>query len=517
MVDQAVLRQRLGQQRSAARTVAVTLPVPVGGLNARDSLENMPPQDAIVLDNWFPEAGHVAIRPGYVEHGTGVGTGDVESLMTWRGATGSKLLAAGGTGVYNVSTAGAGTLVSGANVYTSNRWQTVNFKGRLFGFNGADAPWDYDGTTWTATAWTGVTKANLVQATVFKTRIMAVEINKASFWYSGAAAVTGAMTEFDLSTIARDGGTLQAIGTWTIDAGDGLDDLLVLVMSTGEIITYQGTDPGDLATFVKVGAYQGAPPIGRRCLTRFGGDLIVLTEAGYLPVSLIAQGWTLDKIIRETMWGKIAPAVKSLAVSYRGLWGWQASELLPTGKLYFNFPVLAVQSLFNIHALTTETGAWGRGTSMNARCWGVYANETYFGGGSGVVYRHTGTADAGAGIVAESKGAFVFVGDRNVRKRFTAMRPYLVNEGKMDLVRIGADIDFQTKSGGLTEAAFSASEGTPWGSPWGSPWGRVLKQARQRLTIGGSGRAIAPRLEITSASATQWHSLEIIAEMGGIL
>ena len=513
MVNAAVLRQRQGMQRAATRTVAVSLPAPVGGWNARDSLEAMPPQDAIVLDNWFPEAGHVAIRPGYVSHGTGIGTGDVETLTAWRGASGTKLLAAGGTGVYNASTAGAGTLVSGANIYTSNRWQTVNFKGRLFGFNGADAPWDYDGTTWTATAWTGVTKANLIQADVFKTRIMAVEANKASFWYGGTNAVTGAMTEFDLSTIARYGGSLQAIGTWTLDAGDGIDDKLVLVMSTGEIIIYRGIDPG--TDFVKEGSYQGAPPIGRRCLTRFGGDLIVLTEAGYLPVSLIAQGWTIDKIIRETMWGKIAPAVKGLAASYRGNWGWQASELLPTGKLYFNVPLPLGR--FDVHALTTETGAWGRGLGLNARCWGVYANETYFGGGGGAVYKHSSNSDAAVGIVAESKGAFVFVGDRNIRKRFTALRPYLVSEASLVNTRIGADVDFQSKGGGLTPAEFTASEGTPWGSPWGSPWGLKLKQARQRLTIGASGRAIAPRLEVTSSSSTQWHSLEVIAEMGGIL
>lgn len=61
----------------------------------------------------------------------------------------------------------------------------------------------------------------------------------------------------------------------------------------------------------------------------------MLTERGYFPVSLIAQGWTLDKIIRETAWGKIAPAIKDDAAAYRSNWGWQASELLPNGKIYY--------------------------------------------------------------------------------------------------------------------------------------------------------------------------------------
>lgn len=66
-----VMRQRLGLQRGAARTILHTQPAPTGGWNTRDSLQSMPPQDAVKLENWFPEADRVAVRDGYTSHGTG--------------------------------------------------------------------------------------------------------------------------------------------------------------------------------------------------------------------------------------------------------------------------------------------------------------------------------------------------------------------------------------------------------------------------------------------------------------
>ena len=47
------------------RSVNYTLPAPVGGLNARDSLDTMSPTDAIVLDNYIPGDTNLFLRRGY--------------------------------------------------------------------------------------------------------------------------------------------------------------------------------------------------------------------------------------------------------------------------------------------------------------------------------------------------------------------------------------------------------------------------------------------------------------------
>ena len=69
------VRRRLIQRTT--NNVA-SLPAPVGGWNARDSLANMAPPDAVTLDNLFPGVSSVSLRGGYSKHATGM-TGQVEA------------------------------------------------------------------------------------------------------------------------------------------------------------------------------------------------------------------------------------------------------------------------------------------------------------------------------------------------------------------------------------------------------------------------------------------------------
>jgi hypothetical protein len=52
------------------RKTAQDLPVetPIGGWNTRDAIDNVPPSDALVMDNWLPDLGSVKVRKGYIEH-----------------------------------------------------------------------------------------------------------------------------------------------------------------------------------------------------------------------------------------------------------------------------------------------------------------------------------------------------------------------------------------------------------------------------------------------------------------
>ena len=49
---------------------STSVPAPVGGWNARDSLANMEPTDAIVLDNLIPSTDRVDGRKGSSEYAT---------------------------------------------------------------------------------------------------------------------------------------------------------------------------------------------------------------------------------------------------------------------------------------------------------------------------------------------------------------------------------------------------------------------------------------------------------------
>lgn len=127
-----------------------SIPAPIGGLNARDSIAEMAPTDAVIMDNYFPKTTTVALRPGYIANTTGFGAA-VESLMTYRSATANKMFAASGTAFYDASAAGAvgAAVVSGL---TNARWQSANFgtvAGQfLYCVNGVDKARLYDGTKW---------------------------------------------------------------------------------------------------------------------------------------------------------------------------------------------------------------------------------------------------------------------------------------------------------------------------------------------------------------------------------
>ena len=62
----------------AATTASI--PAPLGGWNARDSLAEMSPMDAVQLTNFFPTPSDVTLRKGYTKYSTGI-SGQVNTLM----------------------------------------------------------------------------------------------------------------------------------------------------------------------------------------------------------------------------------------------------------------------------------------------------------------------------------------------------------------------------------------------------------------------------------------------------
>jgi hypothetical protein len=212
-------------QRSAANVAS--LPSPVGGWNARDSLANMAPTDAVQLDNYFPGVSNVVLRGGYVKHATGF-PDDVETLITYSGGTADELWAISDGKIYNATSAGAigAPAVSGLS---NSKWEYTNVTtaggNYLYAANGTNTPYLYNGSSWTSItgssspAITGVTTTTLNSPTLFKNRVWFIEKNTLKAWYLPTSSVGGAAQVLDLSSIARLGGVLVSMASWTIDAG----------------------------------------------------------------------------------------------------------------------------------------------------------------------------------------------------------------------------------------------------------------------------------------------------------
>ena len=90
-----------------------SLASPIGGWNARDSLAEMNPLDAVQLINFFPTPSDVTLRKGFTKTSTGI-TGNVQTLMNYANQDGTNTLFAVANGViYNASTSTATSVFTG--------------------------------------------------------------------------------------------------------------------------------------------------------------------------------------------------------------------------------------------------------------------------------------------------------------------------------------------------------------------------------------------------------------------
>lgn len=501
------------------QAVVAPLPPPIGGWDTRSSLANMPIESAIQLKNWWPETDKVTVRNGSSEHSIGM-SGNIESLIQYNPLTGTgELFAANGGALYDVSSAGSvGPSVSSG--HTNNRWQyaqLANTSGTyLKAVNGTDTPLEYDGTTWgTGSAITGPTAANLIWINVHQRRLWFGEEDSLSAWYLPVNTIGGAATEFTLGGVATRGGYIMAMGTWSRDAGSGMDDFAVFVTSEGQMIIYQGTDPSAAATWALVGVFDVGRPIGRRCFVKSGAELIVVTQQGFLPVSGVLQaGIAETKLIAIS--DKIAQAVNNSYRNYGTLFGWQPI-LFPTQQmLVFNIPTsttTAEQYVFN-----TLTGAAARFTGMNALCFGMREDSMYFGTSDGRVMKFwDGTDDDGNLIVVDGVQAFTYL-DSPLKKALK--KAEVICQSNAD-PKGGVDIntDFEVIN---PDAAITAEEvtGTQWDvAEWDvDNWAQSVNIYSGWRGVRGNGRSVSVRFRVrTTTSTPSWIATNLTFIPGGLI
>lgn len=484
----------------------VSVPAPIGGWNTRDALDAMAPTDATLLDNWFPTTGKVTLRKGYASHATGVGAGNVDFVAQYHAGSKQKLLAASASNVYNASSAGAA--VSLKNGFTNGQWQHVNFNGYMIMVNGADRPQQYDGSdldTSTMTA-TDVTVTSLNGIAVFKNRLYLWKTSGQDFWYLGVNAVTGTLTKFPLSRVGQFGGNLIAVGTWTLDGGAGIDDYAVFIMSSGEVIVYSGTDPGDATAWSLVGVYSIAEPLGVRGVVKEGGDLRIMTTHDYVSLKDVLTNGQLGTA------SKVSGAVVEAAESTAPLtFGWQALMYRRGGMAIFNVP--NSDGTFDQHVQNLVTKAWCRFTNIPARSWTVFSEDLYFGSTNGVVYKaDSGNLDGTAAIQGDGRQAWNSFGSA-IRKRLCAARPVVSSQGDI-AYQIGIGFDFRDASVG--EAASTPEQGAVWDvALWDiAQWSADAVVEINWRVASGSGQSLSPRLRVSGKQEISWLRTDFRLEVG---
>ena len=95
----------------------------------------------------------------------------------------------------------------------------------------------------------------------------------------------------------------------------------------GEIIVYQGTNPSDPTAWAMKGLWQMGQTFARRCFFKWGGDLLLLTQDGLVPLTAALQSDRLDPRINLT--DKIYYAVSLACSAYVSNFGWLITLLKP--------------------------------------------------------------------------------------------------------------------------------------------------------------------------------------------
>lgn len=375
-------QQDLARER-AGRARKVTLPVPVGGWNTRDSDTRISPLFAQKFTNLVSSRNGIRPRKNPVLFASASASVEPTALMVHNGTDGTETMFVAVTGkVFDVSSGGASNT---PDLSVGGIMSYANVNGRLVWANGFDAPQGYDGSTWSVQpisvdpATTAVTAASLAGLFPFKNRVYWWKFNKLGFWYSTLDTIGDSLKFFDLSYVAREGGDLLTITRYTVDGGSGPDDYPVFITSKGEALIYQGTNPNDASTWAFVGSFMlGQPPLPTNpqrahLAESWGAQTWVITCQDYVA---LPQAVTTEGIVSPSL---LAGEIQRLVRDYGTEHGWQAL-LYPKGPwLLFNCPTaLGNPPTYEQHIIDLHTMAPSRLTGMNGRAWAVFNDDLYY-------------------------------------------------------------------------------------------------------------------------------------------
>lgn len=465
--------------------------------------------DTITSDTSFTiEEEAEASLSGQTAHLVTYAPGEVKSLFAFQLGSVEKLFAGVDGQIWDITVPGTATQ---AHTVTNGYWSVAQYTASdgssyLRGVNGVDTPWTFDGTDFSTTDKQltfpgGATTAAeaLVYTWVHKNRFFFIEAGTLDAWYLDVGAISGELTKFPLGGIFSLGGELVFGSTWSLETGDGLSSMCVFVTSNGEVAVYAGDDPGEAESWYKVGVYQIGKPKGPNCFFRRGGDLVIATDIGAIPLS---QALQKDAVT-------LSPSAMSAHIEdewneYSRTRGqnWSAVTWTEGQMVAFALPTGSGQTPTWLVA-NARTGRWARYTGWNANCLISFAGSLYFGSPDGCVYEaNVGGSDDGLPYVGVYVPSFDQLGVKGIKAPALA-RPVLRARRQVN-IGISVHNDFRLT---LPPSPPASAEGT--GDVWGvAKWGEMVWGADSSdayiqddwCGVMGQGEALTIAHQITSSS-----------------
>ena len=430
---------RYGQPTPATIT-PFTFPASTGGVNAVDGLMLMPPTDCIYTTNLMPSEYGLRLRKGYQEWATGcvedpprAPSSNVNSIIPFesniQSVSNDRLFAVTAEGIWDVTLQNTIAPVqevtftqtsnpAGFGVWTEFTGDAAGdgLRGHyLFYADGLNGIWQYEeatdtwsqppsgtaGTDWHYMDTDGTTPLafpvdNVAFVMVHKQRIWVILEDDDDAWYLPLASVTGELKKFTFGSKMPHGGNLVGLWNWTVDGGNGVDDMLVAVSRGGDVIVYQGEDPEITPSGSAIGPWStrgawfiGETPESRRIATNYGPDLYVLSTYGITSLNGLLRGDVLGQAAPSK---KVNRFLRPDVETGKNSSAWQLTTHPADGFLQIITPKPTSNPYlqYNMNLQTMAWGFWEGVPVFGADSW----NGDYFmGGPDGKVYVNSGTLD----------------------------------------------------------------------------------------------------------------------------
>ncbi|NVN06062.1 hypothetical protein HW509_10745 [Asaia spathodeae] len=301
--------------------------------------------------------------------------------------TSNKVFSAGET-VTGGTSGATGTILyaNTSEIYlTSTNAKVFSSGETLTGSNGGNATASAASQTWFSgiKAASGSSIANIETRDfsfvwAYMGRLWFVQSGTLNAWYLGADAFSGAATPFPMGGIFSDGGELMFGSSWSLDnsSSSGLSEQCVMCSENGEVAVYQGVDPNLASSWSKVGLYRIDKPRGKRAFVRNGGDLLIATDAGLIPLTQAVQRNPSDLAL-----GAVSYPIQdawSQYVAERPIRNWQVMVWPEMQMIGVAVPAYSAFQPYLL-VVNTNTSAWARFTGWDCRAFSEMNGQMYFG------------------------------------------------------------------------------------------------------------------------------------------
>lgn len=358
-------------------------------------------------------------------------------------------------------------------------------------------------------AFTGVDTTDLEYVWTFKNRLFFVEKNSLSAWFLPVDSLVGAAAEIPLGGVFNRGGSLLFGSAWSLDSGSGgsgLSQQCVFVTTEGEIVVYQGDNPADPTAWEQVNTYRIGVPLGNKAHIRAGGDIVIATNIGFVPLSQAIQ--------RD--YAALSPSAVSYpiedawneAVQLRGSTNWNC-EVWPSAQMVIVSPPTTDDEPARWFVANARTGAWASFTNWDATCVHVFKERCFYGSQDGKVVEANVTGlDQGTPYTATYLPLFDDLRSPASLK-IAKMARLVIRSSFVVKDQLSFQKDFVVNLPTAPNAA-AVPAGSTWGGGiWGeSVWGDSVAINTYQVwrVIAGSGYAAATAAQFTSGATVPLDS-----------